>query len=527
MTRPIDRKPKTPLEATALLVECLSEAEDSSGALHRFGALAGAWLSCPLVLLQVRGMNGSGRFFACGVSVPIQAIGEGDLRRGKAADALASGRLVVSNRLKEHPAFSEDTVLVGLGMRAGIRGLIRTGGVELGRFGFFAESPGHFTAPRRRLAEWLMPALTLLFRYVAQAEAVGTAAAAGSQSDWTVVPRDLLTGLTICREALDRAVTSIGSLVCLVGEGDPLTILVDRAGAPLAGVPGDGPPELWRAWLEELPAEGCLEQGVWAAPVHLDGRPVGAVAVGAAGAEAVPARLRARTKDVRAHLAGMAAHLDGIRRTEALGRFQVATLAAGLADELENMATELAFQVELLQDSSDQMTGGRSRQEAMLRLVQKGAHLAERLEGLAQGPPPAPADGRITLRDLVDGAAAGLRAYPGGRSLQVDAALGRFEGAPVPAGLRQALHYLLLLLAEHRTGGAQVLIRAHPDPRRPGFLTLWIGERGEEAGLWDSSLQSSLNTVRHLAQTSGGNLSHTVLEPGTQVLTLQVPILTA
>lgn len=527
MTRPIGRRPTTQREATALVVECLSEAEDSCDALHRFGSLVGTWLSSPLVILQVRAKGGADRLFTFGAPAPVKAIGEGDLRRGKAAQALASGRLVVSNQLKQRPAFAEDPALAELGMESALRGVIRAGGAELGRFGFFAESPGHFTAPRRRLAEWLIPSMALLLRQAAQSERQETGPAPAAQEDWAMVPRDLLVGLKHCRKGLERAVSPAGSLVLLLGEGDSSAVLADRDGGPLAGVPDSGPPELWRAWLRTLPAEGRLEQGVWAAPVFLNGQPVGAVAVGVEGAEERTALLRARTESARAYLAGLAAHLDGIRRTEVLGRFQVAALAAGLADELENLVTEMSLQVELLQDSAAHPGGVRSRHRAMLRLVQKGAHLAERLGGLAQGLPPPPADGRVSLREMVADAATGLRAYPGGRSLQVDTALGRFDRTPVPAGLRQALHYLLFLLAEHRTGGAQVLIRAHPDPGRAGFLTLWIGERGLETGLWEQSLQSALDTVRQLAQSSGGNLSHTVLEPGAQVLTLQVPILTA
>lgn len=525
MHRPIGRRPKTQLEATSLIVECLADAESPGDAFHRFASLVGSWLSSGLFLVQVRGYDGTDRFFSFGPPVSVRALGEGDLRQGKAVTALASGRLVVTNQLKARPAFVEDAALVLLGMQSGIRAVIRSGQVELGRFGCFAESPGHFTPPRRRLVEWLLTPLAVLCRYTAQVGAHDPAAAPLALDDWALVPPDLLSGLRICREGLDRNISPPGSLVVLLGEGDPPTVLVEQAGRPMAGVPRDGPPERWQAWLEGLPASGRLEQGVWAAPVRLDEQSVGALAIGVGESQEPSEVWRTRTESSRSYLAALAAQMDAIRRTEALGRFQVSTLAAGLADEVKNLATELALQVELLQDSEAQMTGVRFRQEAMLRLVQKGASLAERLEGLAQGPPEAPADGRVPLGEMVDAATVGLRAYRGGRDLQVDTALGRFDRTPVPAELHKVLHCLFVVLAEHRAGGARVLVRAHADPGRGSFLTLWIGEQGGETALWNEPLRAALETVRQLAQGTGGDLSHMVLEPGTQVLTLKIPIM--
>jgi len=162
------------------------------------------------------------------------------------------------------------------------------------------------------------------------------------------------------------------------------------------------------------------------------------------------------------------------RRLADLGaRQQIGALALGLADEIGNLMTELAFQIDLLPELPEE------RIEGLRRLVAKGTGLSARLEELALS---RRQEERLPVGKVVRRLSRQLRTYHGGKHVTLRDRLGDVADEIVEAGaVEQALTQMILASVRGRTSEVRFGLHGRRSPADQASLTLWLSEeRGHD-----------------------------------------------
>lgn len=516
MTRPLVRSARGRPEYMAEAIEHLVSAPSPTEA---FGALAGrllSWLTCQLVVLQVKVGAPEPLLFQSGGAVTIPGIGVG-WRTGEnpTASTLAEGEFLVHDDLHQAFSFGEDANLSRAGLRSAVRWALFAGGREVGRFGLFSEWPNHFTADRVQVLREVAPALVWLCRQAAFAAQMTAETEMTTLMDEVIAAasQGLHAALRACRTQVSRMIPAAGMLIMLEIPSPHPTVLIDTVGIALPGVPNTDEPSAWRHWLSGLPPEGHAESIGWIFPIAHEGVPVGVLAIAFPQSHENPELWRRRLRPLISFLATLV-ELERSHRQSNLGaRSQLGALASGLADEIGNLVTELALQVDLLQGHLQPGPEARQRRDALMRLVEKGTSLSGRLEQMAnsQRHP----EMLEPLTAVIERVAQHLRTYQGGKHIALQSRLGRAGDALVDAGMvEHAVTQLALSMAQNRTSEVRVVLRGHPSPAQPAHLVLWLSEEHEESLTWPPAEEGPTGIYLPTGMTSGG----------ARTLMLEVPI---
>jgi len=309
----------------------------------------------------------------------------------------------------------------------------------------------------------------------------------------------------------------------VVTRHDPPVILSDHAGVPIPGTPSTSDARAWLDWLTSLPPEGVVENGVWAAPVTITGTVMGGLAVALGTARGSAELWSSRLQPVMALMTALVAHGESLEALERLAQMQVSSLAAGVADEVSNLITELALQVDLLRTVLAKVPEAKPRLEALDRLVKKGSNLGLRLERVMNSG--ADREDSEALAVVIERICDYIRSYRGGQRVSIDKTLGKFAWVRVaPAAVETVLLHLLLAMVQRQEEGARLLVRVHSDLGAESSLVLWLAEYGSGAP-WDADLKQVFAAARTLIQRAGGDLTRVPLEAGAQALALRIPVL--
>lgn len=484
-----------------------------------FGALAGrllSWLSCRLVVLQVKVGAREPLLFQGGGAVNLPGIGVG-WRSGDSGSAavLSDGELVVHDDLHQAFVFGEDANLIRAGLRSAVRGALFAGGREIGRFGVFADQPGHFTPDRVQVLRDVAPALVGLCRQAAFAAQVTAETEVSLLMDEVITSasKGLHAALRACRTHLSRMIPAAGVLAMLEVPAARPAVLIDQVGIAVPGVPATDEPVAWRHWLNSLPPEGHIESVAWIFPIHGEAMTVGALAIAFPQSHENPDLWLRRLRPMISLLTMLVENERSSRQANLAARRQLGALASGLADEIGNLMTQLALQVDLLQGCMANTPEARQRRDALMRLVEKGTSLGARLEQMAGSQ--RHSEMWEPLIRVIERVAQHLRSYQGGKHVALLSRLGEVGEELVQAGeVEHAVTQLVLSLAQSRTSEVRVVLRGHPSPAHPAHLVLWISEEHEESG-WQSE-DETLPGAIHLP----GGMTH----GGARTLMLEVPI---
>lgn len=480
--RPLARsaggRPEYMAEAIEDLVSAPTPAEG-------FGALAGrllSWLSCQLVVLQVKVGAPEPLLFQGGGAVTIPGIGVG--WRGGDSPSFSpfhEGECVVHDDLQSF-TFGEDANLSRAGMRSAARGALFAGGREIGRFGLFAEAAGHFTPERVRILKEVTPALVWLCRQAAFTAQMTAETEASGLMDEVIgaASQGLHAALRACRTHVTRILPAAGVLAMIEIPSARPAVLIDSVGITVPGVPNSEEPAAWHHWLGGLPPEGRVDSVAWIFPIPHEGLPVGVLAVAFPQSHENPERWHHRLRPMISFLA-MLVELERNRRQANLdARIQLGSLASGLADEIGNLFTELALQVDLLQGHLLPGREALQRRDALMRLVEKGTGLSTRLEQMATSQRHPDMWEPLTL--VIERVVQHLRTYQGGKHIALQSQVGEAGDGLVDAGMvEHALTQLALSMGQNRTSEVRVVLRGHPSPLQPGHLVLWLSEAHEES----------------------------------------------
>lgn len=517
VTRPLIKgageRPEYMAEAIEHLVSAPSPAE-------AFGALAGRllnWLSCQLVVLQVKVGAPEPLLFQGGGAVTLPGIGVG-WRTGENPHAvsLQEGEFVVHNDLHQSFSFGEDANLIRAGLRSSVRGALFAGGREIGRFGVFAEKANHFTPERVQVLRDLTPAVVWLCRQAAIVAQVTAETEVSTLVDEVIAAagNGLHAAIRACRTQISRLIPAAGVLVMLEVPSERPVVLIDQVGIAVPGVPNTDDPARWRRWLNGLPPEGQVESIAWILPIQLEGAPVGALAIAFPQSHEDSERWQLRLRPIINFLGLLVESERLSRQANQAARSQLAALASGLADEMGNLMTELALQVDLLQAHLLDRPEARQRSDALMRLVEKGTSLSSRLEQMAasQRHP----ELWEPLGRVIDRVSQHIRTYQGGKHLALHSRLGEAGDELVETGVvEHAVTQLVLSMAQSRTSEVRLVLRAHPSPAQPAHLMLWLSEEHEEHAGWQPPDEDSRGGVYLPTGMTGG---------GARMLMLEVPI---
>jgi|GEM_PF-3975095 len=519
MTKPYSRsvggRPEYVVEAIEHLVSASSPTE-------AFGALSGlllSRLSCQLVVLQVKVASSEPLLLQGGGAVTLPGIGVG-WRTGDnpQASALAEGEFVVHDDLHQAFTFGEDANLARAGLRSAVRGALFSGNREVGRFGLFAEAPSHFGPERVQFLREIAPMLIWLCRQAAVSVEVTTDTAmrelleeaikAGSQG----IPA----ALRACQNHLARILPAAGVFTMLTIPAAKPVVLLDRVGIALPGLPETDDPTAWQAWLNSIPPEGQVDSVAWVFPVHHENVPVGALGVAFPQESENPDLWYNRLRPMITYLAMLVDREYTIRQADRAARSHLEALASGLADEIGNLMTELALQVDLLRQELREQPGTQRRTDALTRLVEKGTSLSARLEQMAivhRNP-----ERWEPLGEVVTRVVRHLRTYRGGERLIVESQLGEFSSDLTESGaLEHALTQLLLRMAHNRTSEVRVSLRGHRSLDQSPNVVLWLSEEHEREVQWNESGEVSVASAHvHLPQG--------MTDRGGRTLLLEIPV---
>lgn len=459
-------------------VEHLVVASHPAEAFESLSARLLEWLSCEAVALQVPTLSAEPILFQRGASLDLPGIGVGWRCDGTSSvRSLLSAEYRVHDDLARTFALGEDAWLVRAGFRSAVRVVLLIGGREAGRFGAFAEDRGHFTPSRLRMLRELAPVLTWFCRQVAVAEQMRAESEIGDCLDEVILasPQGLRAALKTCRIHLSRMIPAAGTLVVLEAPSGHSAALVERAGIAVPGAPATHEPAAWRRWLSQIPPEGHIESVAWIFPIVRKGTAVGALAFAFPQTPDSPAHWQRRLQPLCDLLVRMVEADEAMNLTHLNARQQIAALALGLADEIGNLMTELAFQIDLLPPLPE------ARAEALRRLVGKGTDLSTRLEELAlsQGQP----EERLPVRKVVRRLSRQLRTYHGGKYVSLRNRLGDVADEIVEAGaVEHLLTQLILAQMRRRTSAVQFGLYGRRSPADQASLTLWLSEEGNHSG---------------------------------------------
>lgn len=459
----------------------------ASHPVEGFGSLASRlldWLSCQVIVLQVQVSGPEPPLLQAGWPVTIPGIGVGWRSNGNPhGAALAEGEWLVHDDLNKAFAFGEDASLVRAGLRSAVRGALVVGGREIGRFGLFAEQPGHFKPERVQILREVAPALLWLCRQTAFNTQMVIETEIGGRLDELITAADqgLAEALRACRTQISRMIPAAGLLAMVQLPTTSPAVLIDQVGVAIPGAPESGEPLAWRRWLESLPPEGLIESIAWIFPVPLDGRVVGAIGIAFPQAHENPERWQRRLRPMLNFLSLLVKFERATEQADLTARSHLGALASGLAEEISTLMTELALQADLIQAHLVDRPAARQRSEALYRLVEKATLLSLRLERIAASQQPS--DTWVKLSDAIEQVAQYLRTYYGGQHLTIRSRLGEAGDLLVEAGKAEhALTQFLLSLARGQTSAIPVVMRAQPSTIQPGHVQLWLTEEGDQAG---------------------------------------------
>lgn len=451
-----------------------------------FSALAGrllGWLSCQLVVLQVKVDDAEPLLFQAGGGVPLPGIGvhwreSADVQ----AEALARGELLVDDDLWRSFTFGEDANLIRAGLRSAVRGALHANGREIGRFGLFAQNPCHFTPDRVQILRELIPALVWLCRQMASGadEAGDDGMSRVMEEVLAGAEQGLYPAVQASKRQLSRLIPAAGILVAVEVPGPTAGILTDLVGVAVPGAPDTSNPNDWRVWLHELPPDGHLEPAAWILPVIVEGESVGAVGIAYPQMNERPEHWERRLRPITRLLATLVAQERERARFHLAVRAQLAALTAGLSDEIGNLVTELALQLDLLDGCAAGNPDATRRIEALFRVVEKGSDLGTRLDHMAAS---LRQPQRWEPLDLVvERVRQQLRTYRGCQHVSLESALGEHGRYQVEAGMvEQALVRMVLSVAERHSSELTMVLRGYPaGHHKHGLLLLLSPGHGNQ-----------------------------------------------
>lgn len=401
----IGRRPEFMAEAIEYLVT-------ASHPVEGFGALASRlldWLSCQVIVLQVQASAPEPPLLQAGWPVTIPGIGVGWRSSGSTQGVLAEGEWLIHDDLNNAFTFGEDASLVRAGLRAAVRGALVIGGREMGRFGLFAEQPGHFTQERVQILREVTPALLWLCRQAAFTTQMTLEAEMGGRMEELISAADqgLPEALRLCRRQISRLIPAAGLLALVQLPTTSPSVLIDQVGLAIPGTPETSEPEPWQGWLENLPPDGLIESIAWIFPIHLDGRVVGAIGIAFPQSHENPDRWHRRLRPMLSLLALLVKFERHAEQANLTARSQLEALASGLAEEISTLMTELTLQADLLQAHLVDQPAAHQRSGALFRLVEKATLLSRRLEQIAASQEQA--DYWAKLSDTIEQVAQDLR----------------------------------------------------------------------------------------------------------------------
>ncbi|MFZ5826772.1 MAG: hypothetical protein ACOY94_20980 [Bacillota bacterium] len=484
-----------------------------------FGTLGGrllSWLSCQLVVLQVKVGAPEPLIFQGGGAVTLPGIGVG-WRTGEnpPGSALAEGEFIVHDDLHHAFSFGEDANLIRAGFRSAVRGALFAGGREIGRFGVFAETAGHFGPERVQILREVTPALVWLCRQAAFTAQMTAETEISALMDEVIAAagKGLHAALRACRTHISRLIPAAGVLVMVEVSADRPAVLVDQVGIAVPGVPDTDDPALWRHWLGGLHPEGHVESIAWIFPIAQEGSTIGAVAIAFPQSHEDPDLWHRRLRPMISFMALLVEFERTSRQANRAARSQLGALASGLADEVGNLMTELALQVDLLQAHLLDQPQARQRSDSLMRLVEKGTSLSSRLEQMASSQRHPELWEPLSV--VIERVAHYLRTYQGGKHVSLRSRLGEVGQSLVePGAVEHALTQLVLSLAQNRTSEVRVVLRAHLSLEQPTHLLLWLSEEHEANAGWQPDGDDHDGVYLPTGMTGGG----------ARTLMLEVPI---